>query len=131
MRVSMSEIGSVMLIASPARLAEARDLAAHRGLAELRATQPELAVVTARAARDCATIAQPDRVRILRQRLQLLLRGRAFLFRGLRVADELLERGAFSREALHGALTARVLLEHRLLCHRISSSPPALRAAGI
>src|ERR1044072_3680380 len=118
MRVSMSAIGSVMLMVSPARLAEARDLAAHRGLTQLGAAQAELPVVAARAARDRAAIAQPDRVCVLPQRLQLVLRRRALLFRRLRVADQLSERGALRGVALHDALAARVLLEHRLLCHR-------------
>src|SRR3954468_696767 len=93
MRVSMSAMGSVMLMVSPARLAQAGDLAPHRGLAELGAAEAELPVVAARAARDRAAIAQPDRVCVLRQRLQPLLRRRALLFRGPWVADELLERG--------------------------------------
>src|SRR5882672_5336576 len=108
MRVSMSAIGSVMLIASPARLAEARDLAAHGCFTQLGAAQAELAVETSRTTRDGAATTHPDRIGVPRQRLQLLLRGRALLFRGLRVADQLLERGTLRGVALDRALAARV-----------------------
>src|SRR5271155_5941184 len=67
-RVRRSAIGSVMLIvrASPARLRQARNLAAIRGLAQLGARQPELAVHAARTAGDGAAIALPRNGRIPR-----------------------------------------------------------------
>src|SRR5690554_4942292 len=76
MRVSMSAIGSLMLIGHllPARLDHARDLAAHRDLAQLVARQPELAEIAARAARERAAVTQTHRARIARQLLQLLAR---------------------------------------------------------
>src|SRR5580692_11116016 len=96
MRVRRSAIGSVMLIvrASPARLGKAGDLAAARGLAQLRARQAELAVHAPRASRDGAAIALPHGARIARLLLQLDLRGRALFSARLRTADQLLEFSA-------------------------------------
>src|SRR6476661_2823481 len=56
MRVSMSAMGSLMLIYGllPARLDHAGDLAAHRDLADLVAREAELAERAARAAGGCA-----------------------------------------------------------------------------
>src|SRR5690606_2812418 len=81
MRVRKSAIGSVMLIGFvapgfqplPAGLAEARNFAAHRRLAQLVASEAELAVVAARPSGDLATVAQADLARIARQGLQLRL----------------------------------------------------------
>src|SRR5271155_3688345 len=96
MRVRRSAIGSVMLIvrASPARLRKARNLAAVRSLAQLRARQPELAVHPAGAPGDRATVALPHGAGIARQLLERRLRGRALFRPGLRVADQLFEFSA-------------------------------------
>src|SRR5690606_31947230 len=72
MRVRKSAMGSVILIAValqwfqplPAGLSEARNLAAHRRLAQLGSAEAELAVVAARAAGDGAPVAQADLARI-------------------------------------------------------------------
>src|SRR5277367_2338525 len=96
MRVRRSAIGSVMLIvrASPARLRQARNLAAIRGLAQLGARQPELAIHPARSAGNGAAIALPRCPRVPWLLLQFHL-GRLPGFRsGLRVADQLFELGA-------------------------------------
>src|SRR5262245_28335095 len=87
MRVSRSAMGSVMLtwLPSPARLAQPGNVAAIGLLAQLGARQAELAVDTARAARDRAAVALANRVGIARQRLQLRLRGETLLDSGLRV----------------------------------------------
>src|SRR5512134_3817886 len=88
MRVSMSAIGSVMLMLHltclgrlPAGLHDARHLAAHREFPQLVAGKAELAEVPARAARDRAAVAQPCRVRVARQLLQLEPRGVPVLVR--------------------------------------------------
>src|SRR5512134_2986193 len=104
MRVSRSAIGSFMLMSrfsSPARLAQARHVAAHRRLAQLDAPEAELAVVAARAPGDRAAAALARRARVARQLLQRLDRGHAVLLRALRVADLLLELRAFGRVLLH------------------------------
>src|SRR5882672_10329919 len=117
--VSMSAIGSVILMAVslPAGLAQTRDLTAHRGLAQLRARQTELAVVAVRPARQRATVAQPNGVRIARQLLQLLLRVDARVFGGLRVADLLLELGTFGRIPLDRGFAMTLAHDHRFLGH--------------
>src|SRR5688572_1620905 len=99
MRVRRSAMGSVMLIRapSPARLAEARNLAAVRDLADLHARETELAVHAPRAAGDRAAVALARGARIARQRLELCLRGRAVLRRGPRAADQLLQFRALRR----------------------------------
>src|SRR4029079_2327976 len=93
MRVRRSAIGSVMLMrrSSPARLGDARNLAAIDDLADLHARQPELAVHAARAARDRAALALPRRARVAGHRLQFRLRGGACLGRGARAADQLFQ----------------------------------------
>src|SRR5580704_12113128 len=95
-RVRRSAIGSVMLIvrASPARLRQARDLAAIGGLAQFGARQPEFTVHAARTAGDRAAVALPTLAGIPRLLLQFHLRGGALLRPGLRVADQLFELGA-------------------------------------
>ena len=79
MRVSMSAIGSLMLMdidllqpaGLPAGLDDAGNVALERKLADLAASQAELAERAARAAGDAAAVAQPRRVGIARQLLQL------------------------------------------------------------
>src|SRR5512134_3336692 len=94
MRVSMSAMGSLMLMSSllPARLDHAGDLAAHRDLADLVAREAELAESAARAARDRAAVAQPHRGGVARQRLQLRARLVPGLVGGLGVAQDPEER---------------------------------------
>src|SRR6185436_13696809 len=90
MRVSMSAMGSLMLISCllPARLDHPGDLATHGDLADLVARQAELAERPARAARHGAAVAQAHRRGVARQRLQLGAR----LFLGvvgrLRILDD-------------------------------------------
>src|ERR1043165_6930292 len=76
MRVSMSAMGSLMLISCllPARLDHSGDLAAHGDLADLVARQAELAERAARAAGHGAAIAQAHRRGVARKRLQLRAR---------------------------------------------------------
>src|SRR5215469_12319073 len=99
MRVSRSEMGSVMLMRrpSPARLGEARNLAAARDLADLHPRQTELAIYPARAPGDGAAFALPGRTRIARHRLQRGLRRRTLLGRALRASDQLPELRALRR----------------------------------
>src|SRR5437899_9857978 len=56
MRVSMSAMGSVMLMALPARLRDARDFAGERQLAEANPAQREAANERARPSADLAAI---------------------------------------------------------------------------
>src|SRR5690349_8470374 len=76
MRVSMSAMGSLMLISCllPARLDHSGDLAAHRDLADLVAREAELAERAARAAGHGAAVAKPHGRGVARQRLQLRAR---------------------------------------------------------
>src|ERR1700678_1610794 len=96
MRVRRSAIGSVMLIvrASPARLRQARNLAAIGGLAQLGARQPELAVHAARTPGDGAAVALPRCRRVPRLLLQFRLSRFPGFPSGLRIADQLFELGA-------------------------------------
>src|SRR6185436_14075978 len=73
MRVSMSAMGSLMLMASPlpAGLDHSGDLAAHGDLADLVAREPELAEGPARAAGHRAAVAKPHGRGVARQRLEL------------------------------------------------------------
>src|SRR6185436_3525188 len=91
MRVSMSAIGSLMLIGRslPARLDYARHFAVERELAQLDAPESELLVDAARPPGQRATVAQAHRRGIARQPLQLGARGFAILVRGLHVVDDL------------------------------------------
>src|SRR5580765_2784880 len=73
MRVSMSAIGSLMLIGRslPARLDYTRHFAVQRELAQLDAPESELLVYAARPPRQSATVAQAHRRGIPWQPLQL------------------------------------------------------------
>src|SRR5438034_11573863 len=73
MRVSMSAMGSLMLMSSllPAGLDHAGDLPAHRDLADLVAREAELAERAARAAGHGAAVAQAHRRRVAGHRLDL------------------------------------------------------------
>src|SRR5207244_1909476 len=90
MRVSMSAMGSLMLIfwLLPARLDHSGNLAAHRDLADLVARQAELAERAARPAGHGAAIAQAHGRGVARQRLQLGARFVAGVVGGLRVAGD-------------------------------------------
>src|SRR5678809_1121206 len=84
MRVSMSAIGSCMLMTSPLPsllptcLDDAGHLAAQRQVAQLVAAQAELAIHAARAPGEGAAVAQAHRRGVARQLLQL---GAGFLAR--------------------------------------------------
>src|SRR5512144_2073930 len=111
MRVSMSAMGSVMLMRSllPARLDDAGDFTLHRVLAQLVAAEPELAEVAAGPSRDRATVAQAGRVGVARQPLQREPRVVALLVRHLRVVDDRLQRRAplrVLRDELHALVLA-------------------------
>src|SRR5688572_12096328 len=139
MRVSMSEIGSVILIAAslPAGLTEAGDITAHRRLAQLGAREAKLAIRAVRAPRQRAAIAQPNRVRVARQLLQLLLRLGLRVVRGFRVANELLELGALRGVTLDRLLAVALTHQHGFLGHGLTISPQRelecleQRAAGV
>src|SRR5258706_4125866 len=70
---------STLALRLPARLDDARDLAAHRNLAQLVASEPELAVHAARSAGEPAPVAQPRRARVAGQLLQLASRRQPLL----------------------------------------------------
>src|SRR5436305_1589231 len=95
MRVSMSAMGSLMLISCllPARLDHSGDLAAHGDLADLVARQAELAERAARPAGHGAAVAKAHGRGVAGQRLEFRARLLAGLVGGLRVlhdGDELL-----------------------------------------
>src|SRR5919106_6153749 len=84
-RASMSAIGSVIVIASPARLRDSRHLARVRELAQADATQAELPVVGARA----STALAPVVLASLELRRPLLFLDQTFLgHRSLRLEGE-------------------------------------------
>src|SRR5215469_8586081 len=124
MRVSRSAMGSVMLMRrpSPARLGEARNLAAARHLADLHPRQAELAVHPARAPGDGAALALPGWTRIARLRLQRGLRRRTLLGRALRASDQLLELRALRRVLFHDPGATFLALDHARLRHRLYGS---------
>src|SRR5690349_13641077 len=116
MRVSMSAMGSLMLIlespsllaGSPAGLDDAGDVALKGELADLVAREAEHPERAARAAGDAAAVAQPRRVRVARQLLQLQAGGVALLVGLLRVVDDRLQLGVLLR-VLGDELLALVL----------------------
>src|SRR5262245_17799123 len=103
MRISMSATGSLMLIdiSLPARLDHAGHLALEREIAQLVASQSELAVHAARPAGEGAAVADAHRGGVARQLLQLVARGFLRLFGRARVVDHLEQGGAFRLEFLH------------------------------
>src|SRR6266568_1327324 len=107
MRVSISAMGSVMLMRGtlllPARLDQSRDLTAQRDLAQLVASQSELAKDPARPAGQPAAIAQAHGRRVPRQLLELLARLLAVLVGAPGVVDEGEDRGAPEGELGHGS----------------------------
>src|SRR5207302_1252492 len=104
MRISMSAIGSLMLIdvSLPARLDHAGHLAAQRQLAQLVASQAELAVYAAWSAGQRAAVAQAHRRGVARQLLQLVAGRLLGLVGGTRVVDHLEQSGAPRLEFLDG-----------------------------
>src|SRR2546427_11843092 len=105
MRVSISAMGSVMLIAGslllPARLDQSRDLPAQRDFAQLVAPQSELAKDPARPACQPATIAQAHGRCVPRELLELLARLLAVLVGAPRVVDDREQRRAPCGELRH------------------------------
>src|SRR5947209_3121460 len=95
MRVSRSAMGSLMLMESllalPAGLDHAGDVAGEGELADLVAGQAELAERPARAARDPAAVALAGRVRVAGQLLERQARGCAFLVALLGIVCDRLE----------------------------------------
>src|SRR5262245_12793220 len=139
MLVSMSEIGSVILIAAslPAGLTNARNVAAHRSLAEFLSRQAEFAIDAMRTARQRAAVAQANGVSVARQLLELLLRLELALVGRPRVPNELLELGACLGVTLDRFLAVALTHQHGFLCHGLTISPQRelegleQRAAGV
>src|SRR5882762_5756210 len=103
-RVSMSAMGSVMLMREallPARLDEARNLAAQRDFAQLVAPQPELAKHPARPAGQPATVAQAHGRGVPGQLLLLLARFLALFVGASGVVDDCEQRRASGGELGH------------------------------
>src|SRR5207249_3556918 len=108
MRISMSAIGSLMLIDVslpsflPTCLDHAWYFAAQRQVAQLVAPQAELAVHAARPAGQRAAVAQAHRGGVARQLLQLVAGRVLGLVGGARVVDHLEQNGAPRLELLDG-----------------------------
>src|ERR1700690_3447577 len=120
MRVSISAIGSLMLmlyLPSPAGFGHAGNFPAHGDVAQLVASQAELAVHAARAARQLAAVAYPRGAGIARQLLQLHARRHALVFRLLEIIDDGEQRRAFGREFLHGLAALFVAVDDCGFCH--------------
>src|SRR3954463_2702293 len=114
MRVNKSATGSVMLIVrpSPARLRETWYFAPQGDFADLRARQSNLAIHTARAARDRTAIAQPRRTRVPWHCLKFCLRSGALFRRSAGIADQLFELGTLCRVLLHNLFATSLALDH-------------------
>src|SRR5512141_180263 len=119
MRVSMSAMGSLMLMISllPARLDHAGDLATDRDLADLVAPEAELAESAARAARDGAAVAQPHGGRVAGERLQLRPRLVARVVGRLRILDDREELLPLLRVFLHHGFALRLAVDDGKLGH--------------
>src|SRR5262245_18150699 len=123
MRVRKSARGSVMLMRFssprrlPAGLAQARNVAAHRRLAELLPPEAEFSIYAPRATGDRAAIAEPRGRRIAWHRLQLSRGLLALHIRILRIADRYLELRALGRVLLHELFAALLALDHAGLRH--------------
>src|SRR6202171_6092881 len=119
MRVSMSAMGSLMLIfvLLPARLDHSGNLAAHRDLADLVAPEAEFAERAARPAGDRAAVAQSHRGSVARQRLQLGARLGLGLVGGLRVLQHGAQLLALLGEFLHGGTALRLAVDDGKLGH--------------
>src|SRR5258708_2972992 len=119
MRVSMSAMGSLMLIfvLLPARLDHSGDLAAHRELSDLVAPEAELAERAARAPGHGAAVAQAHRRSVARQRLQLDPRLVLRVVGSFRVLQHREQRFAPLGELLHGGAPFRLAVDHANLRH--------------
>src|SRR5579862_5508946 len=119
MRVSMSAMGSLMLIFAllPARLDHPGNLATHGDLADLVAAQAELAERAAGAAGHRAAVAQAHGRGVAGQRLELGAGLVAGLVGGLRVLDDGEQLLALLRELLHGSATLRLAVDDCKLRH--------------
>src|SRR6185312_3578172 len=119
MRVSRSAIGSVMLIRrpSPARLRQARNLAAVGDLPDLHARQAELAVHAPRAAGNGAALALARRARVPGHGLQLHLRCCAVVGGSPRAADQLFQLCTLRRVLLRDLGATLLALDHVRLRH--------------
>src|SRR5262252_1284759 len=119
MRVSMSAMGSLMLILRllPARLDHPGDLAAHCDLADLVAREAELAERAPRAARDGAAVAQAHGRGVAGQRLQLGARLFLRLVGGLRVLDDREKLLSLLRVFLDGRAALRLAVDDGKLGH--------------
>src|SRR5688572_1226062 len=129
MRVSMSEIGSLMLMQFspayrrlPARLDDARDLAAHGDLAQLVAREAELAKSAARTSRQGTAVPHPDRRRIARQLLQLEPRLIALFLTDFGIVRDREQLGALGRVFRHRLAALLVPVDQCQLCHGYVSS---------
>src|ERR1700682_2043978 len=141
MRVSMSAIGSVMLMCSPqprlrsvvswlivapgkrrslpAGLDHAGNLAAHRDFAQLVAPQPELAVDAARASSQPAAVAKPRRARVPRQLLQLVPGRQTVLVGEPHIADRRLQLSALLGVLFHRHAAFQIAVDDRLFRHGV------------
>src|SRR3990170_569994 len=119
-RVSMSEMGSVMLMRGlllPARLDHAGDFPAHGDLAQLVTPQPELAVHATRPPGQRAAVTKPHRARIPRQLLQLGACLGALFVRAPRVVDRFNELRTTSGELRHGLAAFVIAIDKGKLGH--------------
>src|SRR3569832_1062291 len=141
MRVSMSAMGSVILIIHayllvpvivradvwrlrlPARLDKTRHITAHSRLAQLVASETELAIHTVGAAAHAAAAALAGRARVARQRLELAAQRLARVRRLIRFAELLFELGALGGIFLRSACPLDFALYHRQFGHNLVLNP--------
>src|SRR3954463_6811072 len=121
MRVSRSAMGSLMLmellLALPAGLDHAGDVACEGELADLVAGQAELAERAARAARDAAAVALARGVRIAGQLLQREACSSALLVASLGIVGDGLQFVVFLRELRHQFVALEFALDQSSLSH--------------
>src|SRR5205085_9169797 len=130
MRVSMSAIGSCMLIRSPlpARLDDAGHFAAQREIAQLVPAEAELAIDAARSAGERAAVANAHRRGVARQLLQLGARLFPCLIRRASVVDDVEQRRAPRLELLDGFAAFLISQLDGELSHALL--PPAGTGSG-
>src|SRR3972149_2937165 len=119
----MSEMGSVMLMRAlllPARLDHAGDFPAHRDLAQLVTSQPELAVYATRPPGQAAAVAKPHRARIPRQLLQLGACLGPLFVGALRVVRDLNELRATGGKLRHRPAAFVIAIDKGKLGHDMS-----------
>src|SRR5215831_16388939 len=119
MRVSMSAMGSLMLISCllPARLDHPGDLATHGDLADLVAREPELAERAAGTTRHGAAVAKAHGGSVAPQRLQLRARLLLRVVGRLRILDDRQKLLAALREFLHGRAALGLSVDDGKLGH--------------